>query len=294
MAKVAPSAMTMERIGETKQMILAQSTSQCCRHGICQPSINWVIREADNYHGGNPHQLEQQAWIHEESTFFMRCCSGCIPGCREVKYVQHGSTIPESVVKGEDYRWCTCQGDELPKGLSEEDRNKDIVATHEKKQTCGAHLSGCCKPHPYLETKDADGKTIGKTEFVCDWWLCVPKFDIYDGSGEKKYRLRPDTCIGGCCVMCRCGGKGSGGKCCRVPYIVRDPNTFEPIKGNDGKENSQATQLFSGWKNECCTQRNAYHLVFPDTATAEDKATLIGASILIDVLYAEQQNDDDN
>ena len=42
-----------------------------------------------------------------------------------------------------------------------------------------------------------------------------------DGLGEKKYRLRPDTCIGGCCVMCRCGGKGSGGKCCRVPFIVR-------------------------------------------------------------------------
>ena len=187
----------------------------------------------------------------------MRCCSGCIPGCREVKYVQHASTIPESVVsdnfirrglyiffvylmltilfdhnfnmytqvKSEDYQWCTCQGDELPKGLTEEDRNKDIVAFHEKKQTCGAQLSGCCQPHPYLETKDANGKTIGKTEFVCDWWICVPKFDIYTGSGEKKYRLRPDTCVGGCCVMCRCGGKGSGGKCCRVPFIVRDPNT---------------------------------------------------------------------
>ena len=53
----------------------------------------------------------------------------------------------------------------------------------------------------------------------------VPKFDVFDGNGTKKYRLRPDTCIGGCCVMCRCGGKGSGGKCCRIPYIVRDPHT---------------------------------------------------------------------
>ena len=77
-------------------------------------------------------------------------------------------------------------------------------------------------------------------------------------------------------------------------FILISLPQFEPIKGNDGKENSQATQLFSGWKNECCTKRNAYHLVFPDTATAEDKATLIGASILIDVLYAEQQNDDND
>lgn len=51
----------------------------------------------------------------------------------------------------------------------------------------------------------------------------VPKFDVYDGNGEKKYRLRPDTCVGGCCVMCRCGGPK--GKCCKVPYIIRDPNT---------------------------------------------------------------------
>ena len=39
-----------------------------------------------------------------------------------------------------------------------------------------------------------------------------------------------------------------------------------------------------------CTQRNAYHLVFPDDAPAEDKLTLIGSSILIDILYAEQDN----
>lgn len=189
------------------------------------------------------------ALLYIESTFFMRCLSGCLPGCRAVKYVQHASKIPNSVVTSEDYHWCTCQCDDHPKGLTEEDRNKDVVATHEKEQTCGGPFV-CCN-QPYLETKDADGNLIGKTKFVCDWWrkciciliwlwlLCtyishhpilfsvvfVPKFDVFDGNGTKKYRLRPDTCIGGCCVMCRCGGKGSGGKCCRIPYIVRDPHT---------------------------------------------------------------------
>ena len=68
---IAPQAMTMERFEETKQIIVAQSTSQCCRTGCCQPSINWVIREADNFHGGNPHEYEQHAWIHEVSVFVL-------------------------------------------------------------------------------------------------------------------------------------------------------------------------------------------------------------------------------
>lgn len=163
--------MTMDRLGDTKEIILAQATSQCCRAGCCQPSINWVIREADNFHGGNPHELEQQAWIHEESTWCMRACSGCCPGCRATKYVQHSSAAPPSVVKAEDYNWCTCQTGLISKGLTEEDRNKDVIATHEKGQTCGA----CCCYEPYLETKDANGKLIGKTQYVCDWFskFCV-------------------------------------------------------------------------------------------------------------------------
>lgn len=220
----------------------------------------------------------------------MRIYSCCAPGCRKVKYVQHSSAIPSTVVAGEDFAWCTCQRGVLPAGLTEEDRNKDVIATHEKPQTCTA----CCCFVPYLETKNEGGNVIGRTEHVCDWCIFVPKFDVFDSNGRKKYRLRPDTCIGGCCVMCRCGGSGSGGKCCRVPFIIRDPNTLSPVKGNAGEENAQVTELWTGWKNECCTRRNAYHLVFPDDALAEDKITLIGSSILIDIMYAEQDQDDNN
>ena len=180
----------MDRLADTKQVIVAQATSQCCRQGICQPSINWVLREADNYSGGNPHEYEQQvsmnhacshlvhllivvsrtalasaafsiqAWIHEESTWFMRCLSGCMPGCRETKYVQHSSTAPEAVVGSEDFRWCTTQCDELPRGLTEEERTKNVVATHSKGQSCGA----CCCAPAYMETKGPDGELIGKTQ----------------------------------------------------------------------------------------------------------------------------------
>lgn len=46
--------------------------------------------------------------------------------------------------------------------------------------------------------------------------------------------------------------------------------------------NTSSTLYFS------CTQRNAYHLVFPDDASTEDKLTLIGSSILVDVIFNEQ------
>ena len=68
---------------------------------------------------------------------------------------------------------------------------------------------------------------------------------------------------------------------------------FEPIKGlgSTSAEQAQVTGIFSGWKNECCTKRNAYHLVFPENATAEEKITLVGSSILLDVVYMEQDQD---
>jgi len=28
-------------------------------------NISYIIHQSYSYHGGNPHQLEQQAWIHE-------------------------------------------------------------------------------------------------------------------------------------------------------------------------------------------------------------------------------------
>jgi hypothetical protein len=277
--------MTIDRLAETKQVIVANSTSQCCRSGICQPSINWVIREADNFNGGNPHNEPNVAWIHEESEWFQRCC---LPGCRKTKYVQHSSTIPESVKKEEDFNWCTVQCATNPKGLTEEDRNKDVVATHEKPLACGMN---CCCFFPHIFTKDANGKVIGKTQYVCDACIFVPKYDVFDGNGQKKYRIRPDTCIGGMCIQCRCGGKG--GKCFRVPYLVRDPNTFQPFKGNGGQEDAQMTMLWSGIKNEFCTQRDAFHVVYPDNATPEEKLSLTGSVILMNILEVEQQKNND-
>jgi hypothetical protein len=92
---------------------------------------------------------------------------------------------------------------------------------------------------------------------MCDQWCFVPKFKVntaqvcrlgwapppspppprnYHLSGSLRcaapqdqlmYMIRPDVCCMGCCVKCKCDGQK--GKCFRVPFYIRDPQTMDPI-----------------------------------------------------------------
>eukprot|EP00565_Helicotheca_tamesis_P000016 CAMPEP_0185732086 /NCGR_PEP_ID=MMETSP1171-20130828/14926_1 /TAXON_ID=374046 /ORGANISM="Helicotheca tamensis, Strain CCMP826" /LENGTH=297 /DNA_ID=CAMNT_0028401487 /DNA_START=34 /DNA_END=927 /DNA_ORIENTATION=+ len=295
----APPPLTIDRLDEKEELILAQSTSQCCRCCCLQKTINWVLSEQDNFEPGtDPFNSPNNGWIHEESSLCGRWCSWILPGCREVKYVQHSGAPPDAL-KAENDDWCTVQKSVYTPELTEEDRNADIVGTHEKTQTCGycfqfgdITFPVCnCFPLPYLETKNASGETVGKTVYVCDSCCFVPKYDVLDAAGDKKFRLRPDTCVAGLCVKCRCdGGKG---KCCRMPFVIRDPHTHEPLTTAGNEKHAMVDVLWSGWKNECCTMKNAYHLAFPRGLTAEEKLLLTGSGLLVDLTMFEQNDDSD-
>lgn len=154
-------------------------------------------------------------------------------------------------------------------------------------------ICNCC-PLPYLETR-RDGTVLGKTIYVCDACCFVPKYDVYNGSNEVLYRIRPDTCVMGLCVRCRCDGKkGKKGKCCRVPFLIRKHPTMEALDGARGGLKAVIDNLWAGWKHECCTQKNAYHVVFPKDSTAEDKLLLLGSTVLVDVTMFEQDDNNDN
>lgn len=289
-----PGTLTMDRIGEKNELVLAQSTSQCCRCCCFQPSINWVLENSDNFQPGtNPFDLEIGGWIHEESSWCHRWWTALMPACRKIKYVHHSGKAPESITQ-ENKGWFRCQTGPITKGMSEEERNRDVIATHEKEQTCGicCLIFPLCFNLPYLETKGPAGEKMGTTEYLCDMCPFVPKFQVRDKDDQVKYLLRPDTCVAGACVMCRCGG--GKGKCFRVPFIVRDPVTKEPLKANVQEGKAELTNLWSGWANECCMRKNAYYMAFPEGATTEDKLTLIGSTVLIDVVMFEQEDDNDS
>ena len=72
----------------------------------------------------------------------------------------------------------------------------------------------------------------------------MPKFATNDPSGKEILRARSDVCCGGCCVKCVFGQQG--GRCCAIPFKLRDPATLEPVG------DAELTELWAGMKKACC------------------------------------------
>ena len=174
-----------------------QKTSEFCRCCCCQPNIHWRVHPYnENWQVGQEGPTLMS--ISEDASKCGRTCSFCMPGYRATKYT----------VRAGEY-------DEKNPGT----RSNRVLYTHEKDETCGTNvfiaftdggqlrIPMCCNL-PYLETKDANGAKLGRTQYICDACLFVPKYHISNRHGEKKYLLRPDTCVAGessysCCWCCR-------------------------------------------------------------------------------------------
>ena len=260
--------------------MVKQLTNECCRCFVCQPNIHWTLHpywgEAVNFDDIPGATM----WIQEEAAYCDRVWSFWAPGCRPTTYCTVEAAPPAG--SGEVLAADGIEQDESTSGL-----------THKKSRSCGvtsivgATHNGdiircpmcCCLP--YMETYGKDGELYGTSRYLCDECLFVPKFGVYDASGTEIYRVRPDTCLGGICVRPRCGG--AKGKCFRVPFLIRDPATLEQI------EDATITDLWSGFKNECCTKKNIYAVKWPSKATKEMRGTLIGTTLLVDVALFEQE-----
>mmetsp|Transcript_10133 Transcript_10133/g.15550 ORF Transcript_10133/g.15550 Transcript_10133/m.15550 type:complete len:360 (-) Transcript_10133:2559-3638(-) len=322
-------SITMDRLGNaTEELAIVQTTNMCCyfRKGCFRPSLHWVLNEhvdqfqpqetfwQENINSQVFHQ-SVGGWIHEEADFLQRCFVGDFPGSRETRFVQHAGRPPTSLTQQENAQLCYIQLSRQSPFLTSDEMERNIVAIHEKEMTLPVGVCCCCY-QPYMTSMGPDGTMYGETRYICDecWW--VPKFHVYTGKDNQlRYVLRPDTCCAGVCVRPRCGGGGEGGgKCVRVPYLIRDPETLEPLLLNEechattncqntkdvaaattntpnNNNPSQVTFLWSGWTNEVVLDRHAYHVAFPANATPEEKATLIGAALLVDVALYEQSND---
>jgi hypothetical protein len=141
----------------------------------------------------------------------------------------------------------------------------------------------CCCMLPEM-TAFVDGKELNKTRYVCDMCLYVPKF-MYSEGGKDIYKIRPETCCCGACVMCKCGGKGYS-----IPFYFWDPTTEEKIQGSAPGQEPQITKVWAGLKKECCSTADNFAVFFPPGASAERKAGILGSTMLVDFVFFEGRN----
>lgn len=266
-----------DEIAAASGLTIKQATSECCKFFCCQPNIHFNIHPFKDGNKLDPQEnLPTIGFIQEDAGYCGRCWSCSNPGCRQTKYSVHG-------------------------GASQEDKGKigqgPVLMTHEKGYTCPVTTVlyvednevrvPCCCCLPYLDTKNKEGQKIGETKYLCDACLLVPKFGVFNASGEQVYYIAPDTCCGGCCVQLKCG---KGAKCCHEPYYIRDPKSKDQkLKAHGG--DAEITELWDGLKKECCTLKNTFSLDFPNGATPEMKKTLIGSVLLLDMTYFEGGGD---
>lgn len=139
----------------------------------------------------------------------------------------------------------------------------------------------CCCMLPEVTAFTPAGQEINKTRYNCDLCLYVPKF-MYSEAGKDIYKIRPETCCGGCCMVCQCGKN-----CYRIPFYFYDPVTGEKIQGKQAGQEPQITKVFAGMKKECCSTADNFIIAFPDGASPERKAGLLGATMLVDFVFFE-------
>jgi len=251
-------------------VILRQETTQLCRILCFQPNINWSVSSwtediqilgtscADGKETRDAlDNSDIIAFVNEDAGYWGRCWSYCAPASRATRLTYHTGTSTE--VLGERLFY------------------------HEKGCTNGQSLmrEPCCCLLPYLDTYNRTGSKIGRSEYVCDLCLFVPKYRVLSASGQTWYAVSPDTICGGFCVKCKCDGDSA--KCFRIPFYVRDPITYNKI------DNAQFVDLWAGAVHEVCTKKNIYSLMFPVNASIEQKCSLLGCAHLVDLTFKEQE-----
>merc|ERR1712196_494393 len=161
-------------------------------------------------------------------------------------------------------------------------------------------MPGSCKCCCFQEVmvSDAAGTSVGG--MVEKMWFCVPNYNVYKGTPDQaEYDLHMPTCMGGMCVNCCAQGCCN----CRIPFYFYAPNGDEesavlsskssPVPGMENETpKAQICKVWSGLTNELFTDVDTFEVKCPDNSSADTKARLIGATLLINQVYFERDKSD--
>ena len=132
-------------------------------------------------------------------------------------------------------------------------------------------------------TYKESGVFFGKVIEPCT--VCDPIFNVYDKDKAIRFRIRCDCCQCGFCCRNSCCGKLSS-------------VTLNIYEGSDtnmtGKPVGEIRKKCTGIQ-ELVTDADTFVLTFPDSASPEEKLMLIGAVLMLDYRYYEDNGcQDDN
>jgi len=156
------------------------------------------------------------------------------------------------------------------------------LLTVDRPLKCAASGCKCCCYQEISVT--SGGQLLGQVKEDC--YYCVPSLTVTKADATGLYKVHPPTCCGGCCVNCCTEGNPCGKGCCKVPFRVYPAAQAET--GGDApfigkilkKPKSLATEIF--------TDSNAFVITFPEQASVDEKAMLVGTSIFLNALFFEE------
>jgi hypothetical protein len=139
----------------------------------------------------------------------------------------------------------------------------NLFARSEKE--CRCMVLCCCRPE--MKTyKNQTNQELSKVVYPCT--CCGLTFDIYEANA-LKYIADVSCCQ---CGVCCCSG------------CVKCYNVEIPIYAANNRSLAVGMILKKKYQNcgECCTAADTFEIVFPSTASAQDKFNIICAGIMID------------
>lgn len=150
--------------------------------------------------------------------------------------------------------------------------------------------TGACKCCCYQEANiTSGGQLLGNIKEDC--YFCVPSFTVNKADGQGLYVVHPPTCCGNMCVNICAEGNPCGKGCCKVSFRVY-PFAQKGATGGDAPYIGKILKKPKSMMVEVFTDSDAFEVTFPEKASVDEKAILVGSTILLNAVFFESDNSD--
>ncbi|XP_031567695.1 phospholipid scramblase 1-like [Actinia tenebrosa] len=190
----------------------------------------------------------------------------------------------------EDTDCCTrqCCGPERPFEMKILDNAQREVIHLSRPLRCSSCCFPCCLQE--IEVQGPPGNVLGYC--VQLWSICIPKFAIQNANRETVLKIEGPLCQ---CSLCGDVEFQEVDRSYEVPMTARAIFLRLEVLSSDG--NSQVGKIskqWSGLAKELFTDADNFGITFPMDLDVNIKAVVLGACFLIDFMFFETSNDNND